>query len=62
MAKKRGRPPKDPTELAESRIELRLLPADKTAWVEAAERAQQPLSAWIRDRLNRAAKRESKRD
>ena len=61
MAKKRGRPPKDPDERGEERIELRLTTAAKAAWVEAAERAGQPLSAWIRERLDRAAKRETTR-
>ena len=32
---------------------------DKAAWQEAAERAKLPLSAWIRDRLDKAAKREA---
>lgn len=58
----RGRPPKPADERAEERIELRLPPADKAAWQEAAERAEQPLSAWIRDRLNRAAKREARQN
>jgi predicted HicB family RNase H-like nuclease len=62
MKTKRGRPPKPKSELAEERIELRLLPAEKAEWQTAAERAGQSLSAWIRERLTRAAKRESKRD
>ena len=58
-AKKRGRPPKPPDELAEERVELRLLPADKATWLKLAERAEMTLSAWIRDRLEKAAKREA---
>ena len=62
MAKKRGRPPKDPSERADDRLELRLMPTDKAAWQEAADKAEILLSAWIKDRLNRAAKRETRRD
>ena len=36
--------------------------AEREAYRQAAERANVPLSEWVRDRLNRAAKRESKRD
>jgi hypothetical protein len=60
MAKKRGRPPKDPSERGEERIEVRLPTADKAVWLSLAERAGLSLSAWIRDRLDRAAKRESR--
>jgi len=38
------------------------LPAEKAEWQTAAERAGKTLSAWIRGRLTKAAKRESKRD
>lgn len=58
----RGRPPKLESERAEERIELRMLPAEKAEWQTAAERAEKTLSAWIRERLNKAAKRESIRD
>jgi hypothetical protein len=44
---------------AGSQIELRLAAADKAAWQVAADRADLKLSAWIRDRLDNAAKRES---
>lgn len=62
MAKKRGRPPKDPSERAEERIEIRLPDAAKAVWVASADRAGVSLSAWIRDRLDRAAKRESRQN
>jgi len=62
MGKKRGRPPKPKDEIAAERIELRAVPVEKAQWDAAAERAVKSLSAWIRDRLNRAAKRELKRD
>ena len=62
MKTKRGRPPKAPSELAEERVELRLHPADKAAWLKLAERAGMTLSAWIRDRLDKAAKREANRN
>ena len=39
-----------------------MLPAEKADWLTAAERTGKTLSAWIRERLNKAAKRESKRD
>jgi predicted HicB family RNase H-like nuclease len=61
MGKKRGRPPKPPEERGEERIELRLTTAAKAEWLKAAERAGIPLSAWIRERLDRAAKRENGR-
>jgi len=60
MEKKRGRPPKAPEERGEERIELRLTTAARAAWLKAAERAEIPLSAWIRERLDRCAKRELK--
>jgi hypothetical protein len=62
MGKKRGRPPKDPDEKAEERLEIRLLPASKSLWLAAAEKAGLRLSAWIRQRLDKAAKKESRQD
>lgn len=55
MENKRGRPSLPKGERAEDRLELRIKPADKEAWQAAAERAEMSLSAWIRDRLNKAA-------
>jgi hypothetical protein len=39
-------------------VEVRMSPAEKQAFREAAELAGIPLSAWIRERLRRAAIRE----
>ena len=55
----RGRPPKSDDERADERLGIRLMAGDKAAWQEAAGRAEMPLSAWIRDRLDKAAKREA---
>jgi len=43
-------------------LQIRLTDAERAEWERAAVRAQLKLSAWIRDRLSKAAKRESKRD
>lgn len=42
-------------------LTVRASDAEREAYKEAAEHAAMPLSEWVRDRLNRAAKRESKR-
>jgi hypothetical protein len=41
-------------------IEMRLTDSEKDAYQHAAKRAGVTLSEWIRDRLNRAAKRENR--
>jgi uncharacterized protein (DUF1778 family) len=56
------RPKKLPGEAATERIDLRLTTAEREEYERAAVRAGQTLSAWIRERLGKAAKRESKRD
>ena len=56
----RGRPRLDPDGPPAKFLTIRASDAEREAYREAAERAEQPLSEWIRDRLNRAAKRESK--
>ena len=43
-------------------LQIRLTDAERDEYEQAAARAQVKLSAWIRDRLSKAAKRESKRD
>ncbi len=58
MDTKRGRPPKTEEERAAERLEIRIATADKVSWQEAADRAGMKLSAWIKDRLEKAAKRE----
>lgn len=51
----------DPQDRAEERLEMRIADADKKKWLSAAERANLTLSAWIRDRLDKAATREAKK-
>ncbi len=63
MAKKKmGRPPLDPEQAKAQYIQLRLTAAERAEYDQAAERRKLTLSAWIRERLSKAAKRESKRD
>jgi hypothetical protein len=57
-----ARPKKPPDEVAAERIDLRLTTAERLEYEQAAKRANRSLSGWIRERLSRAAKRESKRD
>jgi len=52
-----GRPPLDPAEAKSQVYQLRMTAAERATYDAAAKRAGQSLSAWIRDRLNRAAKR-----
>lgn len=56
----RGRPPKSDDERAGKLVQLRLTAGEKTAWQVAAERDEMKLSAWIKDRLNKAASSKSK--
>lgn len=60
MKAKRGRPPLAESERAEERLELRIKADDKADWQKAADQAGVALSAWIRERLTKAAKRELK--
>lgn len=60
METKRGRPSLSVDERAEERLELRVKSADKDAWQESASQSGMSLSAWIRDRLNKAAKRNAR--
>lgn len=60
MKTKRGRPPLPESERAEERLELRIKADDKADWQNAADHAEIALSAWIRERLCKAAKRELK--
>lgn len=43
-------------------IAIRVLPADKRAWEEAAAREDLPLSIWVRRVLNREAKYDQRHD
>ena len=57
MEEKRiGRPPLDPSEARGRVFQMRLTDDERESYEAAAKRAGQTLSAWIRDRLNRAAK------
>jgi uncharacterized protein (DUF1778 family) len=55
------RPKKPPDEVEAERIQLRLTTAERLEYDRAAKRAGETLSAWIRERLSKAATRESKR-
>lgn len=59
---KMGRPPKEPTDRLAEIIQFRMTTEERQECERIAERAGVKFSAWIRDRLLRAAKRESKRD
>jgi hypothetical protein len=62
MGNPRGRPKKPADELLAERCELRLTSAELRLFEQAAQKADLSLSAWLRDRAAKAAKRESKRD
>jgi len=62
MAKKMGRPPLAADEAKGEYVQIRLTAAERLEYEQAAQRAEQSLSAWMRERLSKAAKRESKRD
>ncbi len=57
---KAGRPKLDPTGSPSKFLPVRTTIAEQEAWKEAAARLGVPLSVWIRDKLNKAAKRESR--
>jgi len=58
----RGRPRLDPSGPPAKFLTIRASDGERESYRQAAKRAGQPLSEWIRERLNKAAKRESKRD
>ena len=58
MAKKRGRPPIDPSKAKAEYLDIRLEVAEKAAFLNAADLAGVPLSVWVRERLRRAARKE----
>ena len=62
MTQKPGRPTRDPLGNASKLTQIRLTDAERANYERAAKQADMPVSAWMRDRLNKAAKRESKRD
>jgi len=57
---KMGRPPLNPSGPQGRVLQIRLSDAERIEYQKAAERCGQSLSAWIRERLARAAKREAK--
>lgn len=54
--RKRGRPPKEQTKAG--LLDVRLDPAEKQAFKDAADLAGLALSAWVRERLRLAARKE----
>jgi predicted HicB family RNase H-like nuclease len=56
-----GRPPKSGDKAMAARLEIRVDPAEKAAYVAAALAAGVDLSEWIRATLNAAAKRKPHR-
>jgi hypothetical protein len=56
--KKRGRPKLPAGSIKGEYMEMRLDVAEKEAFVRAAEVAGMSLSAWVRDRLRRASRKE----
>ena len=54
----RGRPKKDPARSKGDYLDIRLEVAEKQAFRDAAELAGLDLSAWVRERLRAAARKE----
>lgn len=62
MAKKsQGRPKKKPGQGRDELLQVRLTPAEKQGFSEAAELCGQELSVWVRDVLRRAAGEEMRK-
>ena len=57
-----GRPPIRPEGALGEVFQIRLADSERAAYERAAKRAGLSLAAWMRDRLTKSAKRESKRD
>jgi hypothetical protein len=53
---KQGRPPKPPERAKAERLQIRVEPAEKLAFFEAASLVGQDVSVWVRDQLRRAAR------
>ena len=58
----KGRPARDPSGAPSKHFIMRLTDAERADYQRAADRAGLSLSEWVRERLSKAAKRESKRD
>ena len=54
---KRGRPPKEPSEVLDERLYVRLTSEEKQLLESASEKSGKKLSAWIREKLVSTAKR-----
>jgi predicted HicB family RNase H-like nuclease len=61
MTTKRGRPPIDPAKRASEMVPVRMTQAERAQFEQAAAKADQTLSAWIRACLTKAAGRSPKR-
>ena len=57
---KRGRKPRDPKAGAAKIVPIRLTDAEKENYQRAARKADQSLSKWVREQLDKAAKRETR--
>jgi uncharacterized protein (DUF1778 family) len=55
---RRGRPPKQANQRKADYLDIRLEPAEKKAFKDAAELAGLDLSAWVRERLRASARKE----
>jgi predicted HicB family RNase H-like nuclease len=55
-----GRPPRDPKAGAAKIVPIRLTETEKATYQKAADKAGVSLSVWVRDRLDKAAKREAR--
>lgn len=60
MAAKRGAPIKPPEKRKGDALQIRLTGDERAVCEEAAEKAEQKLSAWARNTLVRAARRQAK--
>jgi predicted HicB family RNase H-like nuclease len=60
--KGRGRPRLDPSGPPAGFLTIRASDTEREAYREAAERAEKPLSEWVREQLNKAAKREARQN
>jgi predicted HicB family RNase H-like nuclease len=60
MGDKVGRPARDLKSGAAKIVPIRMSDAEKAAYQKAAKRAGKSLSQWIRDQLDRAAKRQAR--
>jgi uncharacterized protein (DUF1778 family) len=55
---RRGRPPKQANQRKADYLDIRLEPAEKQAFKDAAALSGLDLSAWVRERLRSAARKE----